>query len=437
MPTYRIPMVVLAVALLPPAPQQGQPQPTVRFHHLHFRSDDPADAMAEVIRTAGGTRAIVPGLGTGVRLDDVYVLFDRSTGPDASTPVPPGVAVASAVRWLEARRIEVRAAGLGERLLAAVTPEVLDHVAFAADDVTAIEQLLRSTGIEPTRRQGESVFYHADGVLIELTADTGRPDRFWCPMHPHVRSPGPQTCPICSMALVPIAPPRAGQYRLEVTQVPAHRGGGIRALKLRIRDPDSHAEVQMFAEAHERLLHLFIIGRDLRSFAHEHPRRTIDGFELAVDLPPGAYMLIADFLPGGGYPQMVHRAIVTPGFRASAFDTVPLKEDVAEKAVDGMRVQMKVEPSRGHPAAILRFRLTDEADAAITDLEPYLGSAGHLLVVSPDLTQSIHAHPDALGSGPELAFNVEFPEAGIYKLWVQMQRRGKVSAVPFVVRIGS
>jgi Heavy metal binding domain len=341
------------------------------------------------------------------------------------------------VRWLEARRIDVRAAGLGERLLAAVTPEVLDHVAFAADDVTAIEQLLRSTGIEPTRRQGESVFYHADGVLIELTADTGRPDRFWCPMHPHVRSPGPQTCPICSMALVPIAPPRAGQYRLEVTQVPAHRGGGIRALKLRIRDPDSHAEVQMFAEAHERLLHLFIIGRDLRSFAHEHPRRTIDGFELAVDLPPGAYMLIADFLPGGGYPQMVHRAIVTPGFRASAFDTVPLKEDVAEKAVDGMRVQMKVEPSRGHPAAILRFRLTDEADTAITDLEPYLGSAGHLLVVSPDLTQSIHAHPDALGSGPELAFNVEFPEAGIYKLWVQMQRRGKVSAVPFVVRIGS
>ena len=436
-PAYPIPLVILVAALLPPVLQQGRPQPTVSFHHLHFRSDDPADSMAEVIRTAGGATAIVPGLGAGVRLDDVYVLFDRSSEPDAGTPVPPAAAVASAVRWLESRRIEVLAAGRGERLLAAVTSDALDHVAFAADDVTAIEQLLRSAGIEPTARRGESVFYPGDGVLIELTADTRRPDRFWCPMHPHIRSPGPQTCAICSMALVPIAPPRAGQYRLEVTQVPARRGAGTKALKLRIRDPDSHENVQMFAEVHERLLHLFIIGRDLRYFAHEHPRRTSDGFELPVDLAPGAYMLIADFLPGGGYPQMVHRAIVTPGFRASPFGTVALQEDVAEKAADGMRVQMTVEPARGRPAAILRFRLMDEAGAAVTDLEQYLRSAGHLLVVSPDLTHSIHAHPEALGSGPELAFDVEFPEPGIYKLWVQMQRRGKVSAVPFVVRIGS
>jgi hypothetical protein len=391
--------------------------------------------MAEVIRTAGGTTTIVPGLGPGVRLDDVYVIFDRPSETEAGTAVPPAAAIVSAQRWFEARKIEVRAAGAADRLLAAVTPEVLDHVAFAADDVTVVEQMLRATGNEPSERRGESVFYRADGILIELTADTDRPDRFWCPMHPHVRSPAPRTCPICSMALVPIAPPRAGQYRLEVTQVPARRGAGTRALKLRIRDPDSHADVQMFAEAHERLLHLFIIGRDLRSFAHEHPRRTNDGFELDVDLSPGAYMLIADFLPGGGYHQMVHRAMVTPGFRASPFGTSALQEDVAEKAVDGMRVRMKVEPARARPAATLRFQLTDEAGAAITDLEPYLGSAGHLLVVSPDLTHSIHAHPDTQGWGPELAFDVEFPEAGIYKLWVQVQRRGKVSAVPFVVRI--
>ena len=273
-------------------------------------------------------------------------------------------------------------------------------------------------------------------VLLQSAAQQG-PDRFWCPMHPQIRSPEPQACPICSMALVPIAPPRTGQYRLEVTQAPARRGAGTSALKLRIRDPDSHENVQMFAEAHERLLHLFIIGRDLRYFAHEHPRRTDDGFALDVDLSPGAYMLIADFLPGGGYPQMVHRAIVTPGFRASPFGTAAPQEDVAEKAVDGLRVRIKVEPGRARPAATLRFHLTDEAGAGVTDLEPYLGSAAHLLVVSPDLTQSIHAHPDAQGSGPELAFDVEFPEAGIYKLWVQMQRHGKVSAVPFVVRIGS
>ena len=53
---------------------------------------------------------------------------------------------------------------------------------------------------------------------------------------------------------------------------------------------------------------------------------------------------------------MVHRAIVTPGYRASPFGSVALQEDVGEKVADGMRVQMTIEPARGRPAAIVRFR---------------------------------------------------------------------------------
>ena len=90
--------------------------------------------------------------------------------------------------------------------------------------------------------------------------------------------PAPTKCPICAMDLVPIAPPRAGEYRLDVTPQPAAKGRGAAGLTLRIRDPDTGRDVAMFAEAHQRLLHLFIIGRDLQYFAHEHPERTARGF---------------------------------------------------------------------------------------------------------------------------------------------------------------
>ena len=68
--------------------------------------------MAGVIRAVGGIRAIAPGLGTGVRLDDVYVLFDRAIQADASAPLPLRDAVASAVAWLEAHKSRFAPAAL-------------------------------------------------------------------------------------------------------------------------------------------------------------------------------------------------------------------------------------------------------------------------------------------------------------------------------------
>ena len=150
-------------------------------------------------------------------------------------------------------------------------------------------------------------------------------------------------------------------------------------------------------------------------------------------------MLVADFLPGGGYPQMVHRAIVTPGFAASPFATVTdPPEDLSDKVVGGVRVALAVTEVEARPEAILRFRFTDAASSApIQDLQLYLGSSGHLLVVSPDLTHSVHAHPEGKTFGPDINFGVVFPAAGTYKVWIQVQRDGRVLTAPFVLRLAS
>ena len=101
-----------------------------------------------------------------------------------------------------------------------------------------------------------------------------------------------------------------------------------------------------------------------------------------------------------------------------------------------MRIQLRVEAVRSRPEAVLRFRVVEaDTGAPITDLQPYLGAAGHVLIVSPDLTHSVHAHPDGSGSGPDLDVHAVFPGPGAFKLWIQVQRGGKVVSAPFTVRI--
>jgi hypothetical protein len=316
----------------------------------------------------------------------------------------------------------------------------LDHLACATADLEGTLARLRERGDEAKRLTSESAMVTAGSVTFEIVHDTDRVDAFWCPMHPDVRSPSVARCPICSMDLVPIPPPTLGHYRLDVTQVPKADGSGVGVLKLAIRHPQSGQRITGLTEIHERLLHLFVVRRDLTLFAHVHPERSGDEFEVPIDLPPGAYVLIADFVPAGGAPQLIQHAIVTPGYTASPFARVTIAPDLADKVVDGLRISLHAAGSRAGKETALRFTLRDAASGAVvTDIEPYLGAAGHLLVVNDDLTQAIHAHPEGIAAAPgqdgDVLFAPVLPAPGVYKLWVQFQRNGKVITAPFAVAV--
>ena len=59
-----------------------------------------------------------------------------------------------------------------------------------------------------------------------LRRPTVRPDAFWCPMHPDIRSADAGKCPLCSMELVRIPAPAHGVYELNATQIPGADGKG-------------------------------------------------------------------------------------------------------------------------------------------------------------------------------------------------------------------
>ena len=68
-------------------------------------------------------------------------------------------------------------------------------------------------------------------------------------------------------------------------------------------------------------------------------------------------------------------------------------------------------------------------------LEKLLGAWGHALVASEDLIDMIHVHPFIADGGPEIQFNVTFPRAKNYRVWVQFQRQGKVNTAHFDVPV--
>ncbi len=271
---------------------------------------------------------------------------------------------------------------------------------------------------------------------------------FMCPMHPDVMTTQPGKCPRCSMDLIPGNPLALPDFRLHVEATPrVIKAGQSTSFRFTVRHPLTGAIARDFVTIHDKLFHLFVISRDLDEFAHIHPVSHADGsFTIDYTLPkPGHYMLFADILPLGGGSQISAVPIVTAGIDTDIVSSqARLTPDAAwAKTADGVRVEILNERPTvlGGEEVDFMFKFTDAAkDTPITDLERYLGAFGHLLILSEDMTEYVHAHPreetqpdpnKPPTGGPEVLFDALLPKSGLYRAWLQFQRQGKLSTVSF------
>jgi hypothetical protein len=116
---------------------------------------------------------------------------------------------------------------------------------------------------------------------------------------------------------------------------------------------------------------------------------------------------------------------------------------VLAKAADGVKVEITNERSTilGGEEVDLVFKFSDaKTETPINDLEKYLGAWGHLVILSEDMTEYVHAHPREetqpdpnapVTGGPEVLFDALLPKPGRYRAWLQFQRNGKLSTVSF------
>ncbi|HZH32869.1 MAG TPA: heavy metal-binding domain-containing protein [Pyrinomonadaceae bacterium] len=278
---------------------------------------------------------------------------------------------------------------------------------------------------------------------------------FACVMHPEVRQAQEGVCAKCGMPLSTVRPTVLGAYKLAVTQTPrAPRAGEPVRLNFVVTHPETGARVRDFVLNHEKLFHLFIVSADMNVYQHIHPELDADGsFKVETILPrAGLYKLHSDFFPAGGTLQVLHHELTTAGYRAPRGATVAPAALVADKSftkmIDGMKISLEWGGARLVPGAFVRLKYSI-ADARtgepVRDLEPYLGAWGHTLILDADQSDYLHSHPTEtlpegteranLRGGPEVEFGAMFPEAGLYRIWTQFQRHGRVSTVSFTVRV--
>jgi len=226
---------------------------------------------------------------------------------------------------------------------------------------------------------------------------------------------------------------------------------------------------------HGHLMHLFLLRVPaMDRFYHLHPEQISEGL-FRVKLPAissGDYKVFADIVRATGFPETMVSEITFPdvtgepfsgddsGVSTSAFEPPP-QLTTASPLADGGRMIWERDGTalRAGEVNWFRFRIEDADHKPVDDLETYMGMSGHAEFVRSDLSVFAHIHP--AGSVPmaslmiaqkdsglavdhrsmnnrtseklsaEISFPYGFPQAGDYRLFIQVKRHGLVETGVF------
>jgi len=220
---------------------------------------------------------------------------------------------------------------------------------------------------------------------------------------------------------------------------------------------------------HGHLMHLFVVRLpDMKIFWHLHPDQTEPG-DFAQNLPAlpeGQYKLFGDIVHHTGFPETEVATVNMPavagqplhGDDAGSLELTPA--DTVAQLSDGYRMvwQRDDKPFKANQPYWFRFRIEDKDGKPATDVEPYMGMAGHAVFISTDGNIFAHVHPagsvsmaavnlaaghDSMAGMPgmnhegpssEVSFPYGFPKPGDYRIFVQIKRGGKVETAEFVAK---
>jgi len=238
---------------------------------------------------------------------------------------------------------------------------------------------------------------------------------------------------------------------------------------------------------HGHLMHLYAIRwPEMDAVFHLHPvPNTESGFTKTLPaMPAGTYRLYADVVFRNGFPETETATLTIPngmtggplGPEDASATPSPLSAGElgpSYKLPDGYMMRWdKPDSITANTPYSLVFHLLDPQGKPATDMQPYLGMAGHAAFVKMDGTAFAHTHPDGSAAMPALmianessgtpangmtmagagemnmmdmssmhgsteplsstvTFPYGFPSAGTYRIFIQMKHGGTVETGVF------
>jgi len=228
-----------------------------------------------------------------------------------------------------------------------------------------------------------------------------------------------------------MAPPRALVVMTDPSQPAA---AATTKLIMKIQEADG-TPIKTFDILHEKLVHLIVVRDGLDEFAHLHPDVDSSGMITTQFRFPksGKYRLFADHQPQGKPAGLATGEVNVSGSDDQAAAPVPTA--LPEVTIGEIKAHVAIHQS--DQETTVQFRFVDGDGKPVSNLQPYLGAMGHLVIISADGSEYVHAHPvseakTALNGTVEFA--AHFSKPGIYKAWGQFQRGGTVFTVPYVLK---
>jgi len=257
---------------------------------------------------------------------------------------------------------------------------------------------------------------------------------------------------------------KASEVAVDLETVPAELKAGSEAkILFTVRDGEGKP-LQDLQITHDRLVHVVIASADFTVFAHIHPDEfgpITDEMKKKAEYPvrftfpkAGQYIVAVDTAAKDDLISEHFTVDVGGGPKMGTFT----KDLSREKKFGDLSVTLSTVPETitAGKEATLKYMIRKDG-GPVTDLEPYLAAPLHAAIISSDLESFMHEHGELPGAsmghehmghmmhmmhmnvpnkfGPEIDVPVVFPARGLYQIFSQVQHRGKVVVLSFMVEV--